>query len=103
MSFYDNNKKKSESPLEVKISESETTKANGLFTVESDLYIKAQRTDKDALFYCEVKYLVPGGVRMTESKKINIIVHCESTSFKPTFTFRVVQTCMTFFCGLIDF
>ncbi|XP_016335341.1 cell surface glycoprotein MUC18 isoform X3 [Sinocyclocheilus anshuiensis] len=64
---------------EVKISESETTKANGLFTVESDLYIKAQRTDKDALFYCEVKYFVPGGVRMTESKEINIIVHYPTT------------------------
>lgn len=75
------NKKKSESPLEVKISESETNKANGLFTVESNLFIKAQRTDKDAVFYCEVKYPVPGGVRMTESKKINISVHCESTSF----------------------
>lgn len=72
---------KSESRLEVKISESETTKANGLFTVESDLYIKPQRTDEDALFYCEVKYFVPGGVRMTEAKKINITVHCESTSF----------------------
>ncbi len=82
MSFFDNNKKKkSESALEVKISESETTKANGLFTVESNLYIKAQRTDEDAFFYCEVKYLVPGGVRMTESNEIDIIVHCESTSF----------------------
>lgn len=64
---------------EVKISESETTKANGLFTVESNLYIKAQRTDEDALFYCEVKYLVPGGVRMTESNEINIIVHYPMT------------------------
>ncbi|XP_018972115.1 cell surface glycoprotein MUC18-like isoform X1 [Cyprinus carpio] len=64
---------------EVKISESETTKANGLFTVESDLYIKPQRTDEDALFYCEVKYFVPGEVRMTESKKINITVHYPTT------------------------
>ncbi|XP_016128079.1 cell surface glycoprotein MUC18 isoform X2 [Sinocyclocheilus grahami] len=68
-----------QSDNEVKISESETTKANGLFTVESDLYIKAQRTDKDAFFYCEVKYFVPGGVRMTESKEINIIVHYPTT------------------------
>ncbi|XP_059370422.1 melanoma cell adhesion molecule b isoform X2 [Carassius carassius] len=67
---------------EVKISESETTKANGLFTVESNLYIKAQRTDKDAVFYCEVKYSVPGGVRMTESKKINISVYYPTTEVK---------------------
>lgn len=58
-----------------------TTKPNGLFTVHSELYIKVKKTDEDALFYCEVKYFVPGGVRMKESKEINITVHCESTSF----------------------
>ncbi|XP_058600465.1 melanoma cell adhesion molecule b isoform X1 [Onychostoma macrolepis] len=64
---------------EVKISESETTKANGLLTVESDLYIKAQKSDEDAFFYCEVKYFVPGGARMTESKNISITVHYPTT------------------------
>ncbi|XP_018972107.2 cell surface glycoprotein MUC18-like isoform X1 [Cyprinus carpio] len=64
---------------EVKTMELVTTKPNGLFTVHSDLYIKVEKTDEDALFYCEVKYFVPGGVRMTETKKINITVHYPTT------------------------
>uniref|UniRef100_A0A8C1TZ16 Melanoma cell adhesion molecule b n=1 Tax=Cyprinus carpio TaxID=7962 RepID=A0A8C1TZ16_CYPCA len=63
----------------VKTMELVTTKPNGLFTVHSDLYIKVEKTDEDALFYCEVKYFVPGGVRMTETKKINITVHYPTT------------------------
>ncbi|XP_016344301.1 cell surface glycoprotein MUC18-like isoform X5 [Sinocyclocheilus anshuiensis] len=64
---------------EVKTMESVTTKPNGLLTVDSELYIKVKRTYEDALFYCEVKYFVPGGVRMTESKKINITVYYPTT------------------------
>ncbi|XP_016149480.1 cell surface glycoprotein MUC18-like isoform X1 [Sinocyclocheilus grahami] len=64
---------------EVKTMESVTTKPNSLLTVDSELYIKVKRTDEDALFYCEVKYFVPGGVRMTESKKINITVYYPTT------------------------
>lgn len=78
----------SASSLDIKIIESVTTNSNGLYTVESELLIKVERTDEDAHFYCEVKYFVPGGVRMTESRKINITVHCKSTSFEPTFTFK---------------
>ncbi|XP_043115828.1 melanoma cell adhesion molecule b isoform X2 [Puntigrus tetrazona] len=64
---------------EVRIAEFETIKANGLFTIESDLYIRVQRTDEHALFYCEVKYFVPGALKMTESKEINITVHYPTT------------------------
>ncbi|XP_059389118.1 cell surface glycoprotein MUC18-like [Carassius carassius] len=64
---------------DVKIMELVTTKPNGLFTVHSELYIKVDKTDEDALFYCEVKYFVPGEVRMKESKKINITVHYPTT------------------------
>ncbi|XP_050985544.1 melanoma cell adhesion molecule b isoform X2 [Labeo rohita] len=64
---------------DIKIIESVTTNSNGLYTVESELLIKVERTDEDAHFYCEVKYFVPGGVRMTESRKINITVHYPTT------------------------
>ncbi|RXN23887.1 cell surface glyco MUC18-like isoform X1 [Labeo rohita] len=46
---------------DIKIIESVTTNSNGLYTVESELLIKVERTDEDAHFYCEVKYFVPGG------------------------------------------
>ncbi|KAI2656241.1 Cell surface glycoprotein MUC18 [Labeo rohita] len=44
---------------DIKIIESVTTNSNGLYTVESELLIKVERTDEDAHFYCEVKYFVP--------------------------------------------
>ncbi|KAK2881087.1 hypothetical protein QQF64_008574 [Cirrhinus molitorella] len=65
---------------DIKIMESVTIKPSGLFTVKSELFIKVERTDEDAHFYCEVKYFVPGGVKMTESKKINITVHYPTTN-----------------------
>ncbi|XP_073674368.1 melanoma cell adhesion molecule b isoform X2 [Garra rufa] len=67
---------------DIKIMESVTIKPNGLFTVESGLFIQVEKTDKDAYFYCEVKYFVPGGVKMTESKKINITVHYPTTDVR---------------------
>ncbi|ROL53337.1 Cell surface glycoprotein MUC18 [Anabarilius grahami] len=64
---------------EVKIMESETTKTNGLFTLESELFIKVIRKDEDAVFYCEVQYFVPGASRMVESQPINITVFYPTT------------------------
>ena len=56
-----------------------TKESSGLYTVQSDLHLNVVKEDEDSFFYCEVSYLVPGGTKMTETNKINITVHCEST------------------------
>jgi len=55
-----------------------TRESSGLYTVQSDLHYKVTKDDKDAHFSCEVSYFVPGAVRTSESKGINITVHCKS-------------------------
>ncbi|XP_048016455.1 melanoma cell adhesion molecule b isoform X2 [Megalobrama amblycephala] len=65
---------------EVKILESQTIKTNGLFALESQLFIKVIREDEDAVFYCEVQYFVPGASRMIESQPINITVFYPTTN-----------------------
>lgn len=62
---------------EVKVVPSITSESSGLFSVKSELSLKVTKEDKDAEFYCEVNYLVPGGTRMTETDRINITVYCE--------------------------
>ena len=62
---------------EVKIVTQNTVESSGLVTVHSELQLQVKKSDKDASFYCEVSYFVPGGTRMTESTLINITVHCE--------------------------
>lgn len=57
-----------------------TKESSGLYTVQSDLHYKVTKEDKDAHFSCEVSYFVPGAVRMSESKGINITVYCKSLS-----------------------
>uniref|UniRef100_A0A3Q0QTG6 Melanoma cell adhesion molecule b n=1 Tax=Amphilophus citrinellus TaxID=61819 RepID=A0A3Q0QTG6_AMPCI len=52
-----------------------TTESSGLFSVKSDLKMIVKKEDKDAKFYCEVVYFVPGATRMTESPHINITVY----------------------------
>ncbi|TRZ02057.1 hypothetical protein DNTS_031647 [Danionella cerebrum] len=64
----------------VKLMESVTIKPSGLFTVQSELLLKVKREDKDARFYCEVKYFVPGATRMTESRRIKLTVYYPTTS-----------------------
>uniref|UniRef100_A0A667XYU5 Melanoma cell adhesion molecule b n=1 Tax=Myripristis murdjan TaxID=586833 RepID=A0A667XYU5_9TELE len=56
-----------------------TMESSGLYSVRSDLNLKVMKSDKDASFYCEVSYFVPGGTRMTETNRINITVHYTST------------------------
>lgn len=51
--------------------------SNGLYSVHSDLYLTVVKEDKDAYFYCEVNYFVPGAEKMIESHRINITVHCK--------------------------
>ncbi|XP_056602955.1 cell surface glycoprotein MUC18 isoform X1 [Triplophysa dalaica] len=54
--------------------------SSGLYTVQSDLHYKVTKEDKDAHFSCEVSYFVPGAVRTSESKGVNITVHYPTTS-----------------------
>ncbi|XP_010792110.1 cell surface glycoprotein MUC18 isoform X2 [Notothenia coriiceps] len=57
-----------------------TTESSGLFSVRSELSMMVMKEDKDDLFYCEVTYFVPGGLRMTETIPINITVYYPSTT-----------------------
>uniref|UniRef100_A0A8D3B1D8 Melanoma cell adhesion molecule b n=1 Tax=Scophthalmus maximus TaxID=52904 RepID=A0A8D3B1D8_SCOMX len=65
---------------EVKVVPSITSESSGLFSVKSELSLKVTKEDKDAEFYCEVNYLVPGGTRMTETDRINITVYYPPTA-----------------------
>lgn len=58
-----------------------TKESSGLYTVQSDLHYKVTKDDKDAHFSCEVSYFVPGAVRASESKGVNITVFCKFLSF----------------------
>ncbi|XP_069470469.1 cell surface glycoprotein MUC18 isoform X2 [Ambystoma mexicanum] len=51
-----------------------TTESSGLLTVSSTLYSLVQKQDRDALFYCEVNFRMPGSDRMMESDRVNITV-----------------------------
>ncbi|KAI4900713.1 hypothetical protein NFI96_029146 [Prochilodus magdalenae] len=53
--------------------------STGLFTVQSELQYRVSKEDKDAHFFCEVSYFVPGAVRTVESKKVNISVYYPTT------------------------
>ena len=54
-----------------------TTESSGLFSVTSTLSFKAGKEEKVAQFHCEVRYFVPGGMRMIETNHINITIYCE--------------------------
>ncbi|KAM7399457.1 hypothetical protein PAMP_018728 [Pampus punctatissimus] len=64
----------------VEVKSRSTTESTGLFSVTSELHLLVKEEDKDAEFYCEVTYLVPGETRMTESNPINITVYYPSTA-----------------------
>lgn len=63
--------------LSVKMEHSSTVESSGLISARCELNKKVIKEDKDAEFYCEVSYFVPGAVRMTETNRINITVYCE--------------------------
>ncbi|XP_068440189.1 melanoma cell adhesion molecule b isoform X2 [Clinocottus analis] len=65
---------------EVTLATSITTESSGLFSVKSELSMNVMKEEKDDLFYCEITYIVPGGVMMTETNPINITVYYPSTS-----------------------
>ncbi|XP_071376643.1 melanoma cell adhesion molecule b isoform X3 [Centroberyx affinis] len=80
ITWYRDNMPMQNVPGEVTVLYQVTRESSGLFSVKSELSMKVMKEDKDALFYCEVTYFVPGGVRMTESNRINITVHYPSTA-----------------------
>lgn len=83
---------------EVDVTSSITTESSGLYSVESELTMKVKKEDKDAEFYCEVIYFVPGATKMTESQRINITVYCEFHQLKPnwlTFAFQLIPCSCT--------
>uniref|UniRef100_A0A3B3XIK1 Ig-like domain-containing protein n=2 Tax=Poecilia mexicana TaxID=48701 RepID=A0A3B3XIK1_9TELE len=61
-------------PNVVKVDHTITSQSSGLFSVNSDLNMKVEKKDKDAVFYCEVTFLVPGAEKMLETNDINITV-----------------------------
>ncbi|XP_040902861.1 melanoma cell adhesion molecule b isoform X2 [Toxotes jaculatrix] len=64
----------------VNVEPSTTIESSGLYSVKSELSLKVRKEDKDAEFYCEVNYFVPGETRMTETSRINITVYYPSTA-----------------------
>ncbi|XP_078538305.1 cell surface glycoprotein MUC18 isoform X2 [Lissotriton helveticus] len=52
-----------------------TTESSGLFTVSSALYAPVHKQDREAQFYCEVNFRMPGMDRMMESDRVNITVY----------------------------
>uniref|UniRef100_A0A3B4ZHF6 Melanoma cell adhesion molecule n=1 Tax=Stegastes partitus TaxID=144197 RepID=A0A3B4ZHF6_9TELE len=67
-------------PDMVEVQSSITTESSGLYSVKSTLWMKVVKEDKDANFYCEATYFVPGGMSMTETSRINITVYYPSTA-----------------------
>ncbi|XP_051253833.1 melanoma cell adhesion molecule b isoform X1 [Dicentrarchus labrax] len=65
---------------EVKVETSTTTESSHLFSVKSELSLKVVKEDKDVLFYCQITYFVPGGLKMTETDRINVTVFYPSTA-----------------------
>ncbi|XP_058268837.1 melanoma cell adhesion molecule b isoform X3 [Hemibagrus wyckioides] len=59
-----------------------TMNPNGLFSVQSELYLTVVKEDKDAFFYCEVTYFVPGAEKMIESQMVNITIHYPTSEVK---------------------
>ncbi|XP_057695816.1 melanoma cell adhesion molecule b isoform X1 [Corythoichthys intestinalis] len=80
ITWYRNNTPLQAVPDAIKVVHSTTTESSGLFSVSSELSLKVMKEDKDAQFYCEVTYLVPGGTKMIETNLINITVYYPSTA-----------------------
>ncbi|XP_035535593.1 melanoma cell adhesion molecule b isoform X2 [Morone saxatilis] len=65
---------------EVKVQTSTTIESSHLFSVNSELSLKVVKEHKDDLFYCQITYFVPGGLKMTETDRINVTVLYPSTA-----------------------
>ncbi|KAM5131906.1 cell surface glycoprotein MUC18 isoform 2-T2 [Mantella aurantiaca] len=78
---------KNDSPLRhgehaVQILTQVATGSAGLITVKSTLSAPVQKSDANAVFYCDVSYSLPMGDHMLESERKNITVHYPTTSIK---------------------
>ncbi|CAG6003590.1 unnamed protein product [Menidia menidia] len=82
ITWYKDNTPLHNIPDEVDVSSSTTSESSGLFSVWSELSMTVKKEDKDAQFYCEVTYFVPGATRMTESPRINVTVYYPNTAVK---------------------
>ncbi|KAM6932240.1 melanoma cell adhesion molecule b isoform 2-T2 [Lycodopsis pacificus] len=80
ITWYRNNAPLRGSSDVLQVLPSTTVESSGLFSVKSELIMKVIKEDKDDLFYCEVNFFVPGGLRMTETPHINITVYYPSTA-----------------------
>ncbi|XP_023817390.1 cell surface glycoprotein MUC18 isoform X3 [Oryzias latipes] len=79
ITWYRNNTPLRSVTNEVEVSSSTTTESTGLFSVLSKLSLNVKKEDKDADFYCEATYLLPGFSGMSETEHINITVFYPST------------------------
>uniref|UniRef100_A0A3P9LJ89 Melanoma cell adhesion molecule b n=1 Tax=Oryzias latipes TaxID=8090 RepID=A0A3P9LJ89_ORYLA len=79
ITWYRNNTPLRSVTNEVEVSSSTTTESTGLFSVLSKLSLNVKKEDKDADFYCEATYLLPGFSGMSETDHINITVFYPST------------------------
>uniref|UniRef100_A0A8C6T2M1 Melanoma cell adhesion molecule b n=1 Tax=Neogobius melanostomus TaxID=47308 RepID=A0A8C6T2M1_9GOBI len=59
-----------------------TTESTGLYSVKSELSMKVVKEDEDELFYCEIKYSIPGGTNMMETPTINVTVFYPHTALE---------------------
>uniref|UniRef100_A0A8C7ZTW8 Melanoma cell adhesion molecule a n=1 Tax=Oryzias sinensis TaxID=183150 RepID=A0A8C7ZTW8_9TELE len=59
-----------------------TRESSGFYSVQSTLDYKVEKEDKNSLFLCEVSFAVPGAIRTTNTRAINITVHYPTTTMK---------------------
>lgn len=52
--------------------------SSGLYTVESTLFARVKREDRNTLFRCQVNYVLMGVNKTTSSQTFNITVHCKT-------------------------
>lgn len=64
-------------PAEVKIMDTRTQEASGLFTARSRLLAHVTRQDRHAYFQCQAHYLLSGGDRQAQSPKVQVHIFCE--------------------------
>uniref|UniRef100_A0A3Q3B7L5 Melanoma cell adhesion molecule b n=1 Tax=Kryptolebias marmoratus TaxID=37003 RepID=A0A3Q3B7L5_KRYMA len=79
ITWYKNNNPLRSTPNVVDV-KSSVTQSSGLYLVSSELKLKVEKEDKNALFYCEATYFVPGIAKMMETPPINITVLYPSTA-----------------------
>ncbi|XP_074071358.1 cell surface glycoprotein MUC18 isoform X3 [Macrotis lagotis] len=75
VTWYKNRRPLKEEKNRIRITEVRTKESSGLYTVKSTLWAQLDKEDKEALFYCELSYRLPGGDHMKESKEVNVTVY----------------------------